>query len=369
MSTRYFIGLMSGTSLDSIDAVLVDLSQDFTLLASHSTPITESLRERILILTQPGDNEIERMGRLDIELARSFATAVLELLHKCNLSADQIQAIGSHGQTLRHRPESGFTLQIGDPSLITELTGITTVADFRRRDIAAGGQGAPLVPAFHHALFSQAGADRIIINIGGMANLTLLPGDIDRSVTGFDTGPGNVLMDSWISQHLNLPYDAGGNWARQGKVLPDLLQQLLREPFFQQPAPKSTGRELFNMEWLSGHLSAQPHATSQPCDIQATLTELTAVTIADAVADQPLSKPDLFLCGGGSHNTLLKERLQVHLPNHVIDTTEALGLDPDWVEAAAFAWLASRALEKRSGNLPAVTGASGERILGGIYLA
>jgi len=368
MSTRYFIGLMSGTSLDSIDAALVDLSQGFKLLASHSTPITDALRERILKLTQPGDNEIELMGRLDTELARSFATAVLELLHKCNLSVDQIQAIGSHGQTLRHRPEAGFTLQIGDPSLITELTGITTVADFRRRDIAAGGQGAPLVPAFHHALFSQAGTNRIIINIGGMANLTLLPGNIDKPVTGFDTGPGNVLMDSWIAQHLNLPYDADGNWARQGRVLPDLLQQLLREPFFQQPAPKSTGRELFNMEWLSRHLAAQPH-TTEPCDVQATLTELTAVTIADAVANQPLSNPDLFLCGGGSHNALLKERLQALLPDHAIDTTEALGLDPDWVEAAAFAWLASRALEKRSGNLPAVTGASGERILGGIYLA
>jgi len=367
MST-YFIGLMSGTSLDSIDAVLVDLAQGFKLLASHSTPISGALRDRILTLTQPGENEIELMGRLDTELARTFAAAVLELLQKCNLSADQIQAIGSHGQTLRHRPEVGFTLQIGDPSLITELTGITTVADFRRRDIAAGGQGAPLVPAFHHALFSQAGVDRIIINIGGMANLTLLPGDTDRPVTGFDTGPGNVLMDSWISQHLNQPYDADGNWARQGKVLPDLLQHLLCEPFFQQPAPKSTGRELFNMAWLSRHL-APSIETMDPCNIQTTLTELTAITIADAVSNQPLCKPDLYLCGGGSHNTLLKERLQALLPNHSIDTTESLGLDPDWVEAAAFAWLASRALEKKSGNLPAVTGASGERILGGIYMA
>ncbi|WP_409523733.1 anhydro-N-acetylmuramic acid kinase [Nitrincola sp. MINF-07-Sa-05] len=368
MSTRYFIGLMSGTSLDSVDAVLVDLSQGFQLVECHSSPITDSLRNRILTLTQPGDNEIELMGRLDVELANTFAASASALLQKCDLNPDQVIAIGSHGQTLRHRPEAGFTLQVGDPSLIAELTGITTVADFRRRDIAAGGQGAPLVPAFHHALFSEPGTDRIIINVGGMANLTLLPGSTGANVTGFDTGPGNVLMDSWIMQHLELPYDADGNWARQGTVVPDLLKQLLCEPFFHQPAPKSTGRELFNNDWLARHLDTYP-TTTEPCDVQATLTELTAVTIADAITDQPLSRPDLYLCGGGSHNALLKERLQALLPAHNIATTEVLGIDPDWVESAAFAWLASRAMEKKSGNLPAVTGARGERILGGIYTA
>lgn len=361
----YFIGLMSGTSLDSIDAVLVSFDEGTpTLHARQSTPLPDAVRQQTLQLNTPGPDEIEQLADLDPELGRLFASASLALLEAQQLKPAQVRAIGSHGQTLRHRPAKGYSLQIGDPNIIAELTGITTVADFRRRDLAAGGQGAPLVPAFHQECFHSSAHDRILVNIGGMANITLLPADTAKTVIGYDTGPGNVLIDTWIQQQRDLPYDKGGAWAASGKVIDSLLNHWLSEPFFSAPYPKSTGRELFNADWFLRHIQTQ----IRPEDIQATLTELTARSIALAIQQHDLKTPEVYLCGGGSHNTLLKQRLEHHL-GFSIQSTAVLGLDPDWVEACAFAWLAYRTVNHQSGNLAAVTGARGERILGGIYLA
>lgn len=361
----YFIGLMSGTSLDSIDAVLVSFEQgSLTLHDSQSTPLPASLRQQILALNTSGTDEIEQLAELDPELGRLFADACLALLHRNQLKPAQIRAIGSHGQTLRHRPTKGYSLQVGDPNVIAEQTGITTVADFRRRDLAAGGQGAPLVPAFHHQCFHSTNHNRVLINIGGMANITLLPADPEKPVIGYDTGPGNVLIDTWIQQQRDLPYDKDGAWATSGKVIDSLLNRWLSDPFFSAPYPKSTGRELFNERWLQRHIQPQMQAE----DIQATLTELTARSIAIAIQQHALISPEVYLCGGGSHNNSLKQRLEQHL-GFGTQSTAVLGLHPDWVEACAFAWLAYRTINHQSGNLAAVTGARGERILGGIYLA
>ncbi len=367
MSEGIFIGLMSGTSLDGIDAVAVRFAPAFELLGTHSEPLPPTLRAEILALCQPGDNEIERLAALDPALGRLFATAANQLLQRSGLKADQVSAIGSHGQTVRHRPGRHYSLQIGDPNLIAELTGITTIADFRRRDMAAGGQGAPLVPAFHAALFRCSRQDRVLLNIGGMANLTWLPADHNIAVRGFDTGPGNVLLDGWIAHHRGLAYDAGGDWARSGQVIPELLQRMLALPFFQAPPPKSTGREQFNLAWLQQQL-AQLGRHCDAADVQATLLELTARSAADAIRQQAAAEQlGVYLCGGGSHNGALRQRLAALLQPASVETTCALGLDPDWVEAVAFAWLACRTRAQQCGNLPAVTGASGPRILGGIY--
>lgn len=363
--TELYIGLMSGTSLDSIDAVLVRFTPSFELCSAYSHPMPSELRQQIMQLTQPGDDEIERLGRVDIALGETFADAALCLLRQAGVATDAIKAIGSHGQTVRHRPDAGFSLQIGDPNRITERTGITTVADFRRRDLAAGGQGAPLVPAFHEALFRSPTADRVIANLGGMANITLLPADPMTPVLGYDTGPANVLMDGWIEHNRLGCYDRGGAWAATGTVDTKLLNALLAHPFFHAAPPKSTGREDFNPNWLNTVL-AQLDPEPAPEDVQATLLELTAITLCDAMRNHLLMEPEVYLCGGGSHNSRLVERIRARLTDCRVGSTTVLGLDPDWVEATAFAWFAMRTIQQQTSSLPEVTGAKGPRILGTI---
>lgn len=365
--TTYYIGLMSGTSLDGIDAALLDLRQRPRLLAQHSHPLPDPLRQQLYQLQTPGENELSTMMRLDVELGRLFAEAVHALLAKADKRAGEIAAIGSHGQTLRHYPDgpTPSTLQIGDPNLIAELTGITTVADLRRRDLAAGGQGAPLVPAFHAAMFRREGSNRAILNLGGIANLTLLPADSQAAVTGFDTGPGNGLLDAWIARHQQQRYDRDGEWAASGHCHPGLLERLLHDPYFARPPPKSTGREYFNLNWL--HAALAPFADLASRDVQATLCELSARSIAEALQATRDPVEEVLICGGGIHNRALYQRLEELLtPARVTSTAEA-GLDPDWVEAAAFAWLAKQTLAGDPGNLPSVTGASHPVVLGGVY--
>ncbi len=363
-----YIGLMSGTSLDGIDAALVHFAEGTppTLQASHHQPLPADLRAELEALTRPGEDELTRLCRADVLMGRELAAAVKALLAKTGIDRSAVRAIGSHGQTVRHLPagDTPTTLQIGDPNIIAEQTGITTVADFRRRDMAAGGQGAPLVPAFHQAVFAQPGEARAVLNIGGIANLTLLPGD-DRPVIGFDTGPGNALMDAWIRHHLDQPCDAGGEWARRGRVDPELLGTLLDDPYFSTPPPKSTGRDHFHLAWAR---DLQPGLDRlRPEDVMATFLELTAVTIARALQATAPDTRLLLVCGGGVHNRHLMGRLQANLPGVTIASTHTAGVDPDWVEAMAFAWLARRALTGKPGNLPSVTGASHHVPLGAIY--
>jgi len=360
---------MSGTSVDGIDAALVDLSGPQPQLTSaHTCPWSADLHERILTaLTDPDRTALPALGELDARLGEAFANAALELITAAGLRPDQVTAIGSHGQTLYHAPDGNpaFSLQAGDANRIAELTGITTVADFRRRDIAAGGQGAPLVPAFHRALFHDPGTPRAVLNIGGMANLTLLPADAD-AVTGFDTGPGNVLLDAWHHKHRQADYDSNGNWARSGKLNPPLLGQLLAHPYFSKPPPKSTGRELFCRHWLEQQLQAG-HQDLPAADIQRTLLELTARSISLSLQQAMPGLEQLLVCGGGVHNGFLLQRLQELLPGCLVESTENHGLHPDWVEAVAFAWLAKQTLEGKPGNLPAVTGARHAVVLGAVY--
>jgi anhydro-N-acetylmuramic acid kinase len=367
---QLYIGLMSGTSADAIDAVLVELGNFPQLIAQHTLPLPLTIRQQIHALSLPGNDEIDRLGALDIELGRLFAQASLELIAESGVSATQITAIGSHGQTIRHRPpgspQGTFTLQIGDPNLIAELTGITTVADFRRRDMAAGGQGAPLVPAFHRAIFQVPDINRVIVNIGGMANITWLP--TQGPVLGFDTGPGNVLMDGWIHSHTGDAYDKDGDWAKSGAVNRALLKNLLADNYFRLPAPKSTGRESFNRAWLDSSITTLP-LTPAPADVQATLLELTATTIADSIYGLGNGTKEIYVCGGGAYNPVLMQRLQDLLPQDKVASTAALGIDPQWIEAMAFAWLAQQTINHRPGNLCAVTGARREVILGGVYYA
>jgi len=368
--SAHFIGLMSGTSLDGIDAALVDFNVDAgqqpTLVATHSHPIEPELRQQLLTLSSGCDNELEIMLELDHELGKRFAEAATALLKEAGIDATSITAIGSHGQTIRHYPERGYSLQIGDANLIAELTGITTIADFRRRDLAAGGEGAPLVPAFHNAVFRSQQQGRVIVNIGGIANITHLPADADATVSGFDTGPGNMLMDGWAMRHLKQPFDRDGAWAQQGQASHPLLDQLLTEPYFSKPPPKSTGRELFNIEWLDRQLTTFGK-TLVPAAVQATLCQLTATTIASSVSHHLGASSALFVCGGGAHNKHLMQLLHTALPCLPVKSTEALGIAPEWVEAAAFAWLAKQALEGNVGNMPTVTGASRPVALGAIY--
>lgn len=362
-----YLGLMSGTSLDAIDAVAVSFTPEPSLLGTHSLPLDDETRTAILQLTLPGDNEIDRMGPLDRQLGHLFAQCVNTLIDKHGLDRNRILAIGSHGQTIRHRPgyDHAFTLQISDPNTIAELTGITVVADFRRRDVAAGGQGAPLVPAFHEALFRHTGTDRVILNLGGIANITLLSGTPGLPLRGYDTGPANILMDSWCMRHKGKPYDRGGLWARSGTLQPKLLERLLGHPFFTLPAPKSTGREDFNIQWLDHELNSTPDLP--PEDVQATLMELTAISIAAAIRHEGLESAELWVCGGGAYNSALMERMALLLPKMHLQITSAKGLEPNWIEATAFAWLARQTMMNLPGNAHAVTGAKGERILGGIY--
>lgn len=363
-----FIGLMSGTSLDGIDAVAVRFPPGrVELLAARTFPFDTHLRTELLGLIQStGTGLLDRLGELDHRLGLLSAEAVSAVCQQAGLAADQVAAIGSHGLTVLHRPDGPhpFTLQIGDPNLIAERTGITTVADFRRRDIAAGGQGAPLVPAFHAALFTRAGSPRVVANIGGMANLTLLPGNDQAPVTGFDTGPGNVLLDGWIQQQQGRPYDRDGAWSATGRVDAALLAGLLDDPYFRQPPPKSTGREHFNLNWLQQRLQG---ADRHPEDVQATLAELTAASLAEAVLHAAQDAAELIICGGGAYNPDLLRRIAARLPDMTLSVSDDYGLAAEWVEGAAFAWLAREALYGRPGNVPSVTGARGERILGGIY--
>jgi anhydro-N-acetylmuramic acid kinase len=364
--SNLYIGLMSGTSADAIDAVLVELDQQPRLIAHYSQPLSADIRQQIYALAQPAHNELDRVCALDVMLARLFAQTILALLKQANVAPSAITAIGSHGQTIRHRPpgsaEGCFTLQIGDPNTIAELTGITTVADFRRRDMAVGGQGAPLVPAFHRAIFQSPEEHRVIVNIGGMANLTWLPKQ--GAALGFDTGPGNAVMDEWILLHQGKSYDHSGLWAASGTVNHALLDALLQHPFFALPFPKSTGRESFNHHWLQRELNNRPLL---PQDVQASLLELTAISISDAIKKLSNEPKTIFVCGGGAYNTTLMARLQQLLPADRLTTTADLGVDPQWIEAMAFAWLAQQTMKRQPGNLREVTGASREVILGGVY--
>lgn len=352
--------------MDAIDAALVDFSAATPrLVAALNHPLPAALHAELSALCQPGEDEIERLGRADAALGEVFAEAVARLLEQAGIPATRLHAIGSHGQTVRHRPESHFTLQIGDPNVIAERTGITTVADFRRRDLAAAGEGAPLVPAFHAAALGRAGRKQVVVNIGGMANITLLPADA-AAVTGFDTGPGNVLMDAWARQHLGRPLDAGGAWAASGRVDGKLLAQLLEHEFFRRPPPKSTGRESFHAAWLAKQLHESGDSLS-PADVQATLCELSAVSIAEAIRAHAAACEEVLVCGGGVHNAHLMARLRDHLRPTPVLASDERGVPADWMEAMAFAWLARETLAHRPGNLPAVTGAEHPVILGGIY--
>jgi anhydro-N-acetylmuramic acid kinase len=369
-SSELYIGLMSGTSLDGIDVALLDLSTHSKLIAARTYPLPEQLRADLIALCLPGNDEIERMGVVDRRLGLELGFAASQLLRTTAIPANAIRAIGSHGQTIRHRASLmvnqgsyPFTLQIGDPTSIAEITGITTVADFRRRDIAAGGQGAPLVPAFHSAVFGGS-ETRAIVNIGGIANITGL--NIDNTVLGFDTGPGNTLLDYWIHRHSGARYDQDGAWGKSGTLIPALLEALLRDPYFAVPPPKSTGREYFHGDWLDRHLAGNAW---QPVDVQATLIELTARTITAGIVELPFAVSSVYVCGGGAYNNHLMARLEALLHPRFVTSTTQLGIAPEWVEAAAFAWLAQQTLRGKPGNLPSVTGAAGERILGAIYLA
>ena len=364
MTQRYFIGLMSGTSADGIDAVLINTEgEQSELIASHHRPMPASLREEILAFRQSGPDELHRLATLDAQLAQEYASAVLALLEAAELEATAVAAIGCHGQTLRHHPEGDtpYTLQIGDPNRLAELTGITVVSDFRRRDMAAGGQGAPLVPAFHRARLVSEEEATAVVNIGGIANITLITADGD--VTGWDTGPGNTLMDAWIARHHGEPFDRNGEWAASGAIIAPLLSALLQDPYFAARPPKSTGPEYFHLDWLATHLSGD----ESPADVQCTLAALTVESLALALTQEPLDV--VRVCGGGARNALLMQRLTDRLGGTAVTTTEAIGVDPEWVEAWAFAWLAEQTLAGQPGNVPAVTGATGPRVLGGIYPA
>ncbi len=367
MKSGRYIGVMSGTSLDGVDVVLAAIDENLVAQqASYCHPMPPDLRQAILAVCQGQSLTLSQLGQLDTRLGQLFAEAVLTLMKRESLEASDVVAIGCHGQTVWHEPQSDApnTLQIGDNNQIVAATGITVVGDFRRRDMALGGQGAPLVPAFHQALLMDATERRMVLNIGGIANLSLLfPG---QPVRGFDTGPGNMLLDAWIWRNQGKAYDKDAGWARSGTPVPALLEALLREPWFALPPPKSTGREHFNLGWLEQHLRHFPGLAPQ--DVQATLVELTAITITQQVQLND-GCDRLLVCGGGSRNPLLMARLATHLPGTEVTTTDAAGISGDDMEALAFAWLAFRTLSGLPGNLPAVTGAREKSVLGAIYPA
>ncbi len=357
---------MSGTSLDGVDAVLaeIDTTGQIRLLNTHYLPYPDSLRDRLLALHAPQPDEIHLAALAGNDLARLYAEAVGALLN--DTDARTVRAIGCHGQTLRHRPADGYTLQIGNASLLAELSGIPVVADFRSRDIAAGGQGAPLVPAFHAQVLGRPDIHRVIANIGGIANITDLP--VSGAVRGWDTGPGNMLMDGWIQRHRGERYDRDGAWAATGSVHARLLDAMLSHPYLDAPPPKSAGREQFNLDWLASLLASPGEAVS-PADVQATLLELTAASLCDAIARECCSAQEVYVCGGGAHNGTLMQRIRTRLPGIRVETTSVASINPDWVEALAFAWLARQTMHRAPGNLPSVTGAGGPRVLGAIYPA
>jgi len=353
---------MSGTSLDGADAALVDFSSDPPrTLAFVTVPFAAELRERILTLSQPGEDRLDLAGSVSLELAELYARAVNEVLS--GVSAERVVAIGCHGQTVRHRPEKGFTIQLNDPARLAELTGIDVIADFRRRDMAAGGQGAPLVPAFHEALFRHATLSRAVVNIGGISNITWMP-TAGRAI-GFDCGPGNVLLDGWTRRHLDKAFDENGGWAERGRTDPELLQALLSEPFLDAPPPKSTGRELFRMEWLDERIAAN----QQPADVQSTLTDFTAHAIVDAL-DRFCDRTDeIYLSGGGARNAALVSRIARLARERPVAPTDVLGVPTAHVESMAFAWYAMKFVRREPVDLTAVTGAREPRLLGALYPA
>lgn len=359
-----YIGLMSGTSMDGIDAAIVDFSATQPQLVtcrSHSYP--ETIQQQLDHVLSLGDPRQQDLSALDLAIGDAFGQAAAEVLASARLAPADIRAIGSHGQTVFHAPDDTepCSIQLGNPDTICALTGIDTVADFRRADIEAGGQGAPLAPAFHNAVLRSSSENRVVINIGGIGNITVLPADPARPVIGFDTGPGNTLMDIWIRRHTGNRYDDDGDWAASGKRDLRILAALLADPYFRMPPPKSTGREYFNSNWLSSFLQG---VDTNPAHIQATLCELTAVSIADAIELHAADTARVLICGGGVHNSFLMERLQEHLGNIPVESTAGYGIDPDWMEAMAFAWLAKQFIEGKPGNIPAVTGAARPVILG-----
>jgi anhydro-N-acetylmuramic acid kinase len=356
---------MSGSSLDGLDFALVEQDDRPRLLGTYYIPMPDDLRAELLGLCASGPDELARAGIAEQKWVRLAAQGVHALLDQQNVLAGEIRAIGSHGQTIRHEPARGFTVQIGNPALLAELTGITVVSDFRKRDIAAGGQGAPLVPAFHEALFDDNKDYRAVLNVGGFSNLSLI--EIDKPVSGFDSGPGNVLLDAWIQAQRGLSYDKDGAWGESGTVNADLLKSMLSDQFFQTKGPKSTGREVFNLGWVHHHMFQLP--TLKPEDVQATLLEVTALSITESLQSAQAQTKELLVCGGGAHNKALMKRLAALLPDTKVSSTAEFGVDPDWVEAMAFAWLAHCALESVPANRPSVTGAAGLRVLGAIYPA
>ena len=374
MPLQSYIGILSGTSMDAIDAVLVDFTTktpaSVKLIETYSNPIPLPLKKTLLTLCRQEKNSIHEMGEVDIQLGRLFGNACIQLLNKTKRSPTTVQAIGSHGQTIWHAPNQQypFTLQIGDPNTIVAMTGITTIADFRRRDMALGGQGAPLAPTFHNFLFRTETENRWIVNIGGIANLTYLPANKNNPVLGFDTGPGNTLLDAWCHQQRGKPYDHLGQWATQGHVNAELLSLFLSDPYFQCFPPKSTGPEYFNLAWLQKRLSILS-SYPKPEDIQATLLELTAKSICDAISFIDNTPSSIWICGGGVYNKQLMQRLQHLCQPHRMASTETLGVHPKWLEAICFAWLAQQTLNGLPGNLPSVTGAKSPAILGAIYRA
>jgi len=363
-----YAGLISGTSMDGIDAALLAFSeQRCDTIATRSHPYPDALRDELLRVSRDPDScTLDDLGRLDRRVGECFRDAALHLLAESQTDAGDVIAIGSHGQTLRHRPDADapFTLQIGDPNVIATGTSITTVADFRRRDLAAGGEAAPLTPAFHAWLFGDDAEDRVVLNIGGIANVTILPAD-SGNVTGFDTGPGNTLLDAWIREQKNQPFDEDGRWAASATASAELLERMLADPYFGRPAPKSTGFEHFDLAWIERMFGDDP---TPPETVQATLLDLTVDSITQQIRKLAPTAGRIMVCGGGVHNGAMMQALGAALtPTPVVSTAES-GLDPDWVEAAAFAWLARQTLAGQPGNLPSVTGARGAEVLGGIYL-
>jgi len=362
----FYVGLMSGTSMDGIDAVLVSFQKTgLKMHATHSQAFPADLKASLLkAVRKPLDVPLDQSGELDRHVGRCFLDAALAVIDKSGVDAKEIVAIGSHGQTLRHQPNADqpFSLQIGDAKIIAAGSRVTTVSNFRQADIQAGGQGAPLVPPFHQWLFHSDDADRVVVNIGGIANVTVLPAD-GSDVIGFDTGPGNGLMDAWIRRHRDRAFDRDGDWAAGGSVIESLLGQFLGDPYFELQPPKSTGFEYFNPEWLNGFDVGRFDAI----DVQATLCELSARSIAQSVNKYAADSRDVYVCGGGAHNPELMRRLRQQLPSATVSSTTSAGLDPDWVEGVAFAWLAMRTMSEQTGNLPSVTGATHKVVLGDIH--
>ena len=354
------IGLMSGTSRDGVDAAAVDFAESPpALIGTHSVPYPLTLRHDVQSVSEGSRDRLDDVMALSVSLAKAYAACANALIEKIGVKP---RVIGSHGQTVRHRPESGFTVQLGSGAIIAEMTGVPTVTDFRAMDIALGGEGAPLVPAFHQAVFSAPGERRAIVNIGGIANVTLLLADV--APRGFDTGPGNTLLDHWFRAHRDGDWDHKGQWSAQGQIIQPLLEAMLSDGYFRRAAPKSTGLEYFNMEWLSACLAGD----EAPADVQATLRALTARSILRGIQDNATGVEAIYVCGGGAQNTALMQEIQSVASGYAVSTTGSLGIDPQWVEASAFAWLAHQRLEEKPGNLPSVTGAKRPAILGALYL-